>query len=164
MTNQAVRNNRSTSTIPPLETTLSSATLRRTAARAMFPSMPCVRTCLTKPMRLGARRGLMRHSTIGDRQPRNDYRLPTTRSRLSPGCRMSDVECRPMPAALTSSPTCVCRCSWDTPGSSRMDCRHSPLSLLRTCAWALRIWGILGRRFRQLPCRAPQAAPSSDAR
>ena len=84
--------------------------------------------------------------------------------RLSSGCRMSAVECRPMPAALTSSPTCVCRCSWDTPGSSRTDCRHSRPSLPRTCAWGHHTLGILGRRFQQLPCRAPRAAPSSDAR
>ena len=64
------------------ETTLPSATPRRTAARASYRSACSGRTCLAKQRRLGARRGPIRHSTIGDRHPRNDSSVCPTRGLL----------------------------------------------------------------------------------
>ena len=110
--------------------------------------------------------GPFRKTTFEIRRPTAERR-PTFNSRLSAvECRTTVVGRRMSNAAtiaITSTPICVYRCNWDTPGSSKTDCLRLSPSSPPPCALARRISDTSAHRWRQSRHRAPQGALSSDA-
>lgn len=102
-----------------------------------------------------------------------DIRRPTAERRPTFNSRLSAVECRitvvgrrmsnAATIAITSTPICVCRYNWDTPGSSKTDCLRLSPSSPPPCASARRISDTSAHRWRQSRRRAPQGALLSDA-